>query len=511
MPSTDDDTTRPGGPPEGDVRPLLAAIAASSNDAIIGKDRAGTITYWNAAAERLFGYAASEIMGHSIKCIIPPTRAGEEIAILDRVGRGEYLAHFETERRTKDGRIIPVSLTLSPILGPDGAVIGISDIARDLSETQRLAVALQQREALLRSILDSNPDGFIVIDESATVKIFSVAAERMFGYAASEVVGRNISMLMPEPYAAAHDGYIQRYRETGDRRVIGLGRVVAGRRKDGSTFPMDLQVGEAMAPGERRFTGFIRDLTEREDRDRRLAELQSELMHVARLSELGQMASALAHEVNQPLTAVANYLRGMRRLLNDDSPPLLRQGIEKVAEQAERARAIVQSLRNLVKKEERPKAAEDLEALVIETAALVLAGMSRRVALIQNIPPEAQAVFIDRVQVQQVLLNLMRNAVEAMDGRPVQRLTVSARRVGERVEIRIADTGPGMSEMVRERLFQPFVTTKSDGLGVGLSICRTIVETHGGVLSVANSSGEGVTFLFDVPAAAALAMPGEAI
>jgi len=506
-----DDVARAAGPDDGDLRPLLAAIASSSNDAIIGKDRMGRITYWNAAAERLFGYSATEIIGQFISRIIPPARAGEEVAILDRVGSGEYLAHFETERMTKDGRIIPVSLTLSPILGPDGAVIGISDIARDLSETQQLAVALQQREALLRSILDSNPDGFIVIDERAIVKVFSVAAERMFGYAAAEVVGHNISMLMPEPYATAHDGYVERYRDTGDRRIIGIGRVVAGRRKDGTTFPMDLQVGEATAPGERRFTGFVRDLTEREDRDRRLAELQSELMHVARLSELGQMASALAHEVNQPLTAVANYLRGMRRLLDDDSPPLLRQGIEKVAEQAERARAIVQSLRDLVKKEERPRSAESLEALVLETAALVLAGMSRRVTLIQDIPADAQAVFIDRVQVQQVLLNLMRNAVQAMEGGPVQRLTVRAKRVGEQVEIAVSDTGTGLSDAVRERLFQPFVTTKADGLGVGLSICRTIVEAHGSQLTVTSIAGEGTTFLFGVPAAPALSVEGEPV
>ncbi|HTI03375.1 MAG TPA: PAS domain S-box protein [Acidisoma sp.] len=507
--SRSDDVAEVAGQKDEDVRPFLAAIASSSNDAIIGKDRRGKITYWNAAAERLFGYPASEIIGQSVSRIIPPDRATEEMSILDRVGSGEYLAHFETKRVTKDGRIIPVSLTLSPILGPDGAVIGISDIARDLSETQRLAEAFQQREALLRSILDSNPDGFIVIGESGIIKIFSAAAERMFGYAAAEVVGRNVSMLMPEPYSAAHDGYMQRYRDTGDRRIIGIGRVVAGLRKDGTTFPMDLQIGEATAPGERRFTGFVRDLTERENRDRRLAELQSELMHVARLSELGQMASALAHEVNQPLTAVANYLRGMRRLLNDDSPPLLRQGIEKVAEQTERARAIVQSLRSLVKKEERPRSAEDLEALVLETAALVLAGMSRRVALIQDIPADAQAVFIDRVQVQQVLLNLMRNGVEAMEGRPLQRLTVRARRVGERVEIAVADTGSGLSDEVQARLFQPFVTTKADGLGVGLSICRTIVESHGSQLTVTSVPEQGTTFLFDVPAAPGLGAQAE--
>ncbi|HEX3984922.1 MAG TPA: PAS domain S-box protein [Acidisoma sp.] len=482
------------------LRAFMAAIAASSSDAIIGKDREGIVTYWNAAAEALFGYAAGEIIGQSITRIIVPGRTGEESSILDRVGRGERLTHFETERLTKDGRIIPVSLTLSPILDPDGAVIGISDIARDLSETQNLNGALQRREALLRSILDSNPDGLVVIDEKGAIEFFSRAAERMFAYTPEEVVGRNISILMPEPYASAHDGYIQRYRETGERRIIGIGRVVVGRRKDGTTFPMDLQIGEAVVAGERRFTGFVRDLTDREDRDRRLAELQAELMHVARLSELGLMVSALAHEVNQPLTAAANYLRGMRRLLDDNSPPMLRQGIDKVAEQAERARGIIQSLRNLVKKEERTRAAEDLEALIIETAALVLAGRSRRVALSVDIAPNAQTAFIDRVQVQQVLLNLMRNAVEAMEASSERSLTLRLRAVEDRVEIVVSDTGPGLSEAVLARLFQPFVTTKAEGLGVGLSICRTIVEAHGGHLTVTSEAGQGTTFLFSVPA-----------
>ncbi|MCB8877378.1 PAS domain-containing sensor histidine kinase [Acidisoma silvae] len=494
-----DDPTAPRGPIGDHIWPFLAAIATSSNDAIVGKDRTGKVTYWNAAAERLFGYPASEIIGQSIRRIIPPHRIVEEMSILDRVGQGEHLAHFETERITKDGRTIPVSLTLSPILGHDQTVIGISDIARDLSETQHFNGVLQQREALLSTILDSNPDGLVVIDESGMIEFFSRAAERMFGYGAAEVIGRNVSMLMPEPYATAHDGYLRRYRDTGQRRIIGIGRVVAGRRKDGTTFPMDLQIGEANVPGKRCFTGFVRDLTDREDRDRRLAELQAELMHVARLSELGQMASALAHEVNQPLTAVANYLRGMRRLLDDNSHPLLRQGLEKVAEQAERARGIVGSLRRLVKKEEHPRTAEDLEALVIETAALVLAGKNRRVALSLDIASDAQIAFVDRVQVQQVLLNLMRNAIEAMERSPEQRLKVSAQAIGERIEIAVTDTGPGLSDAVRARLFQPFVTTKAEGLGVGLSICRTIVEAHDGQLTVASEAGKGTTFLFSVP------------
>lgn len=512
--------TQPGDPVRGEEAPVagslqpaarpspveaprfLAAIAASSNDAIIGKDLSGTVTFWNNAAERLFGYQAEEMIGQSIGRIIPATHRGEEQSILARVGQGERLTHFQTERCASDGRLIPVSLSLSPILDNAGRVIGISDIMRDLSEAQYFSAILQQRDGLFRSILDSNPDGMIVIDERGLVQFFSRSAERMFGYPADEVVGRNISMLMPEPYQSAHDGYMARYQRTGERRIIGIGRVVAGQRRDGSTFPMDLQIGEARLNGARRFTGFVRDLTEREDRDRRLAELQSELMHVARLSELGQMASALAHEVNQPLTAVSNYLGGIKRLLDDRSPPLLVLAIEKVGEQAERAQGIIQSLRALVKKDERPREEVALEGLIIETSALVLAGDNRRVTLALDIAPDAGVAFIDRVQIQQVLLNLMRNAVEAMNDCPERVLTIRAQAEGGRVVVTVRDTGPGLSVAVRARLFQPFVTSKADGLGVGLSISRTIIENHGGQLKLSDDAEAGAAFIFTLPIAA---------
>jgi two-component system sensor kinase FixL len=483
------------------TRAFLAAIVQSSNDPIIGLNLDGVITSWNDAATRLFGHAASAMVGGSIMRLIPPERAAEEQSILRRVGGGERLAHFETERLTKDGRLVPVSLTVSPIFNEAGAVVGISKIVRDLGELQRLNRELQRREALLQSILDTVPDGLIVIDPKGMVQAFNQAAESMFGYAAAEVVGRNVRMLMPGHHAAAHDGYMDRYMTTGEKRIIGIGRLVAGLHKDGGTFPLELRVGEVQAAGTHLFTGILRDVTEREARDHRLAELQAELIHVSRVSELGQMVSALAHEVNQPLTAVANYLSGIRRLLPEDSPAPLRPALEKVAEQAERARAIVQSLRGLVRKEPAARQVENLETMVQETSALVLIGTNRLVVLRLQVQPDAVLVLVDRVQIQQVLLNLMRNAVEAMARQSLRMLTIAAERLGDRVQITVSDTGPGLSNTVQARLFQPFVTTKPEGLGVGLSICRTIVESHGGALSVVDGTEPGTTFRFTVPAA----------
>ena len=296
-------------------RELLAAIAASSNDAIVGKDLNGTVTFWNEAAELLFGYTAAEMIGTSILRIVPPTRTQEEADILVKVRRGERLTHFETERQTRDGRVIPVSVTISPIRDNAGHIVGASKVARDLSETHRAAKELERRQALLQTILDIIPDGLIVINRAGIIQSFTHAAERIFGYAENEVIGRNVSVLMPGSDASSHNSYIGRYLDTGSARIIGIGRVVTGRRKDGSLFPMELQVGELKTSGAHLFTGFVRDLTQRYERDRRMAELQQELIHVSRLSELGQMVSALAHEISQPLTAIANYAGGMRRLL----------------------------------------------------------------------------------------------------------------------------------------------------------------------------------------------------
>ena len=360
---------------------------------------------------------------------------------------------------------------------------------------------LNLREALLQSMLDIVPDGLVVIDTAGIVQSFNPSAERTFGYTSAEVAGHNVSMLMPHHHGQAHDGYLHRYLATGERRIIGIGRIVLGRRKDGSTFPMELQIGEVDSESAHLFVGFVRDLTARQENERRMAELQAEVIHLSRLSELGHMVSAIAHEVNQPLAAIGNYMGGIRRLLTDDTPPVLRQAIERVAQQAARARDIVTSLRGLVKKGERPRQNEDLEVLIREASALALIGTNRTVGLELRLAPGAMSGFVDKVQIQQVLLNLIRNAIDAMNGAPGSRLTIATLRAGDRVEIAVADTGPGLSADIRDTLFQPFTTTKPDGLGVGLSVCRTIVEAHGGELIAESPPAGGALFRFSIPAA----------
>jgi two-component system sensor kinase FixL len=361
------------------------------------------------------------------------------------------------------------------------------------------------REAHLQSILDTVPEAMIVIDECGVIQSFSSAAERLFGCRADEAIGENVNILMPEPYRGNHDGYLQRYMNTGERRIIGIGRVVVGRRVDGSTFPMELAVGE-MRSGERRFfTGFIRDLTERQQTEARLQELQSELVHISRLTAMGEMASTLAHELNQPLSAISNYLTGSRRILEgetDEKSNTLRDAIGKATDQAMRAGHIIRRLRDFVARGESERRVENIAKLIEEASALALVGVKDRGIRVQfNFDPGVDLVLADRVQIQQVLLNLIRNAMEAMEEATTRNLAiVVAPADGNLVRVSVVDSGSGIAPEIAEQLFQPFITTKRQGMGVGLSISRTIIEAHGGRLWVEPSPGGGTTFHFTLAA-----------
>jgi two-component system sensor kinase FixL len=304
---------------------------------------------------------------------------------------------------------------------------------------------------------------------------------------------------MPSPYRESHDGYLGRYLQTGERRIIGIGRVVVGERKDGSTFPMELAVGEMRSSNQRFFTGFIRDLTERQQTEARLQELQSELVHISRLTAMGEMASTLAHELNQPLSAIANYLKGSRRLLDDNSDEqsaMLRDAMDKAGDQAIRAGQIIRRLRDFVARGESERRVESVKKLVEEASALALVGAKDQGVRVRfQFDPTIDLVLADKVQVQQVLLNLMRNAIEAMQDRKQRDLVISTTPAEDgMIAISVTDTGAGIAPEMVSQLFQPFVTTKPHGMGVGLSISRTIDEGHGGEITCERNPAGGTIF-----------------
>lgn len=362
-------------------------------------------------------------------------------------------------------------------------------------------------EAHLRSILATVPDAMVVIDEKGMILSFSAAAEKMFGYAESEVVGENVSMLMPSPDRERHDSYLHNYLITGERKIIGIGRVTTARRRDGNTFPIELSVGEAWIDGKRIFTGFIHDVTERQKAELTMQDLQSELAHVGRVSEMGTLASSLAHELNQPLTAIASYCEGARELLSgqldSETVETIRGALDEAAAQSVRAGEIVRRMRDFLSHGVTEHRLEHLPRLVSEANALALVGSREHGIEVQiSLDSRGDQVFVDRVQIQQVLVNLIRNAIEAMADSPVRSLTLtSSLSPSGFVTISVEDTGSGISESIAPQLFQPFITSKEAGMGIGLSICRTIIEAHGGRIWFEPGEDRGTIFRFTLPAA----------
>jgi len=374
-------------------------------------------------------------------------------------------------------------------------------LRRTISHDRKTVLDLRAREAHLRSVLDTVPDATIVIDERGIIQSFNAAAERLFGHREAAVVGQNVSMLMPTPFREEHDGYIAHYLATGEKRIIGIDRVVTGQRKDGSTFPMKLEVGEVRSGERRFFTGFINDLTERQATERQLEELQSELARLSRLTAMGEMASTLAHEINQPLSAIANYLQGCRRLLEGiehRNVHKIQDALGETTKQTLRAGQIIRQLREFVARGETEKRPENINKVVEEASALALVGAKEQgVKTIFRFDTRVGPVLVEKVQIQQVLLNLIRNAVEAMHGCERKELVVNtALSEDGMVEVSVIDTGCGLAEEIVPRLFQPFVTTKPAGMGVGLSISKRIIEAHGGEMWAEPNPAGGTLFRF---------------
>jgi two-component system sensor kinase FixL len=396
---------------------------------------------------------------------------------------------------------LPANVGLFALVGL-GLAWGGGELHAARQREQRTARYLEERSTELETLLNTVLDAAIVIEDDGRIRSINPAARRQFGYEPEEVLGKNISMLMPDPYRSRHDEYLARYLTTGERRIIGTDRVVVGARKDGTTFPMKLAVGEMVLNDARHFIGFVRDLTAMEETASRLQQSQDEVARLARYNELGELASTLAHELNQPLAAVANYVQGTQRLLADATDPKLvqlRAAMQETSREALRAGAIIRHLREFVMQGSSDMQVSDIKTLVEEASVLALAGSRasgiRTYFELSVTPP----VMANGVQIQQVLLNLIRNAIEAMRESERKELTVRTSTVGGQVIVEVLDTGPGLPPEVEARLFQPFVTSKPGGMGIGLSIARRIVEAHGGTIAVASRTGGGTVFTFALP------------
>ena len=359
-------------------------------------------------------------------------------------------------------------------------------------------------EDRLRRVVDAALDGMVVIDAAGTVLLYNAACERLFGYSAEEMLGSNVNLLMTPRDRHNHDTYIRDYLRTGNARVIGKGRDVTGRRKDGATFPIRLSVGELRDDADATlFVGTLHDLTETLRTRAQIAELQSELMQVARANTVGEMGSALAHELTQPLSAVVGFVEASAALIDQgggELPAKVREYMDQAVAQSLRAGEVIRLLREFTARGDTERSVQDINVVVEETCRLATLGTAADgIDLELNLAADLPRVLIDHVQIQQVVLNLVRNGIDALIDSGTPAIAVATVAGRERVEVVVSDNGPGLSPEIRERVFEPFVSTKPDGIGIGLSICRTIVEAHGGSIAVDDDNDCGTAFRFSVP------------
>lgn len=359
-------------------------------------------------------------------------------------------------------------------------------------------------EARLLSLLDTAVDGICVIDEHGRILAFNRACERLFGFSAADVVGENVTVIMPADYASRHDGYLSNYRATGDAKIIGLGREVRGRHKNGNEFPVELSVGEAETPDGRQFVGIMRDLRPRKIQEDRLNRMQSQLVHFARVNAMDEMGAAIAHELNQPLTAVMLYLQAITRKAQSEDGRFDERFVEilgKAVREAQRAGQIIQRMRQFVENREAERRSANVGHLVEEALELVLLGQhTLSVKVIRDDEDALPPVDVDPVQIQQILVNLIRNALEVVKNSEERWIRISSRRDGDAVVIEVGDSGPGIPPANLRNLFRAFSSTKKKGLGLGLAISKSIAQSHGGDLTVdPGGDGQGAVFTLKLP------------
>lgn len=481
---------------------LALFIDNARGTALCMLDDTGRVSLWNDGAEQLFGWSEAEVLGKHYDFLFEPDDQAKglpEVELESARQRGTF--RDRGWRMRKDASIFRAEITLSRIEGDNLLPSGFGLVLRDLTRDEHRAQFLEANAVLLGSILESIPDGLVVIDTEGRILIFSKAAEEMFGYTAQEVVGRNVSVLMPEREAGLHDGWMSRYRETGEMRVMGHSRRLTGRRKDGTMFPHSLRLAEAFGGGKRMIAGFVHDLSAEEATQSQLEELQRELAHISRVYEMGTLASTIAHELNQPLMAVSNIVQTAADMLGKGEPAsraALAEALANAGRETLRAGEILRRLRVFLSRGDLEKTLEDPCKLAADAAYFEAAGARyRNIACEIDCPSGMPQILVDRVQIQQVILNLVKNAIQSVGGNG--KVAVVIRMEPQHVRFSVIDSGPGVPPERVARLFEPFSTTKTDGMGLGLPICRSIIEAHGGRIWYEAPAEGGACFAFTLP------------
>ena len=506
----------------------LRAVFEGDVIGILFGDVHGRVLDANDAYLRLIGYSREELQRGEVRwtTITPPEhRPADARGMVEARERGSCTP-YEKEYVRRDGTRTWV-LVGYVLLGP--ARQQSVAFVLDISERKRVEAALQASEACTRAIVETAVDGIITIDERGLIESFNPAAERLFGYQAGEVLGQPVSRLMPSPHSDEHGAYLARYLRTGDRRVIGVGRWLTGRRKDGTEFPLELAVAEFQVGGKRAFAGIARDLSER----RRLEE---QFRQSQKMEAVGRLAGGVAHDFNNLLGVIAGYSEMASRQLAEDHPARAR--IAEVTKAAEHAAGLTRQLLAFSRRQVLAPKILDLNALLEDLERMLQRLIGEDVELVVRLGAGLGAVRVDPGQIGQVVLNLAVNARDAMprggqltietaEADAGEFTAAAAWRIepGRYVRLRVSDTGSGMDEATLARVFEPFFTTKPAGKGTGLGLATVygIVKQSGGHVFVESALGRGTQFSIYLPRVAEvmagvapeglaeLAQPGETI
>lgn len=464
---------------------------------------------FNPACEQLFGYSATEVLGNNVRMLMPEPFQAEHDGYL-----GNYLRTGERKiigigrkvvGKRRNGTTFPMELSVGEA-HQDGASNFVG-IIRDLTERERAEKALQEGAARLKAVVDTAVDGVILIDDHGRVLMFNPACERLFGYPESEVLGQNVKILMPPPFKAEHDGYLGNYLRTGDPKIIGIGREVSGLRKDGSTFPMDLSVGEAKQEGEVVFVGIIHDLTERKRTEEQLVQAQ-------KMETVGQLSGGIAHDFNNLLTVIIGNADTLGDKLR--SRPDLRQLCDSIVNAGDRGAELTRRLLAFSRRQTLRPAVIDCNRLIEGMKVLLRRALREDIEIATKLDLDAISAFADPAQLESAILNLALNAQDAMPGGGLLRIATSSVSLdqhyrdnhpevaaGDYVLITVTDDGEGMSPEVCERAFEPFFTTKEvgKGSGLGLSMVYGFIKQSNGHVAIYSEIGLGTTVRLYLPAA----------
>jgi two-component system sensor kinase FixL len=470
------------------MEPVLQSIFQSAVDGIIVIDHKGVVKAFNPAAERLFGYRAAEVLGQNVKVLMPSP---------DREQHDRYIANYletgipriigtgrEVRGRRRDGSTFPLHLSVGQ-MEIDGQP-AFTGILHDLSRRVEIEEALRKSEERVRSIVESAVDAIIVIDERGAIQAFNPSAERLFGYRLSEVLGRNVNMLMPSPDREQHDGYVRHYLATGEQRIIGIGREVTALKKDGTRFPVHLSVGEMVTGGMRSFTGILHDLSDRVQLEHRLAEQKS-------LAKLGEMAAVVAHEVKNPIAGIRGALQIITSRMPVDQRD--RQVLLDIITRLDALNRIVQDMLMFARPRQLRHEPITLRNLLTDTVSLI--ERDPQMVKLEVAVSGAAEISGDRELLQVVFQNILMNAAQAMEG--TGRIDVTISQDDGRCRVRVSDRGPGMPADVRDKAFDAFFTTKHRGTGLGLPIARRVVEAHGGFIEIEVPATGGTTVTVALP------------